>query len=396
MDFTNGQFHWWEGVVEDNLDPTGAGRCKVRVIGHNTPDKSELSRVELPWAYPVLPLNNPHGKIVGLKPGTRVMGFYRDGDMGQDLVMLGTINTGYSGPTGFNEDFPANILTNLADPVDRGGRFGFTDDRLGVGEPIENQPKKTQLIVDDKGRISFEEISDYGNLLVNEINTPRLARGIPQDTYTQAHAQSQSLTSVTKTDGSKINEPQNPYAAKYPFNTVEESDSGHTREVDDTPGAERIKETHRTGTFYEIHPDGSRVTKVVKDDFSVIIGDKGVKIDGICAIHVVGQADFYCESDVQIKTDMNAVVEANRDAKVSAGNDLFGVAGNDVRVKASRDALVTAETNLDVIAGGDMSIQAGGEILFKDISATASNVDEIIKDTIDGKGKARIRVDDPS
>ena len=27
-----GKFHWWEGVVEDNLDPVGSGRCKVRVI----------------------------------------------------------------------------------------------------------------------------------------------------------------------------------------------------------------------------------------------------------------------------------------------------------------------------------------------------------------------------
>ena len=71
-----------------------------------------------------------------------------------------------------------------------------------------------------------------------------------------------------------------PFEALYPFNTVEESDSGHFREMDDTPDHERIKESHRTGTFYEIHPDGTKVTKVIKDDFSVTIGDKGVKVDG--------------------------------------------------------------------------------------------------------------------
>ena len=75
---------------------------------------------------------------------------------------------------------------------------------------------------------------------------------------------------------------------------------------------------------------------------------------------------------------------------------MFAVVENDLNAKVSKSALVTAEENVDVISGGDMSIQAGGEILFKDSSATASNVDEIIKDTVDGRGNARIRVDDPS
>ena len=56
-----GAFHWWEGVVEDNLDPTGAGRCRVRVVAHNSPLKDDISTTELPWAYPMMPLNSPHG-----------------------------------------------------------------------------------------------------------------------------------------------------------------------------------------------------------------------------------------------------------------------------------------------------------------------------------------------
>ena len=127
---------------------------------------------------------------------------------------------------------------------------------------------------------------------------------------------------------------------------------------------------------------------MIKDDFSVTIGDKGVKVDGVCAVHVVGQADFYCESDIKVKTEMNATVTTE--------NDMYAVVNNDMSARVTRDALIAAEGNADLIAGGDMSIQAGGEILFKDSSATASNVDEIIKDTVDGRGNARIRVDDPS
>lgn len=384
-----GKFHWWEGVVEDNLDPTGAGRCRVRVIAHNTPLKSELDTIKLPWAYPMMPLNNPHGKIVALKPGTRVFGFYRDGGVGQDLIMIGTVNIGYGHVLGFDEE--QEVLDNVvvAEPVPRVGDVGFIDDRAGAGGAIENQPQKTKLTYSEEdGKITHENISDYGEYYTNELNTSRLARGVVVGTVAEAQILAQGNTFITKTDETQLQEPLSPFAARYPYNTVEESDSGHVKEVDDTPGAERIKESHRTGTFYEIHPDGSRVTKVVKDDFSVTIGDKGVKVDGVCAVHVVGQADFYCESDIKVKTDMNATVTTKK--------DMYAVVENDLNAKVTRDALVSAEENVDIIAGGEMSIQAGGEILFKDASATASNVDEIIKDTVDRKGKARIRVDDPS
>ena len=53
----SGRFHWWEGVVEDNLDPTGAGRCRVRVIAHNSPSKADLPTDKLPWAYPMMPVS---------------------------------------------------------------------------------------------------------------------------------------------------------------------------------------------------------------------------------------------------------------------------------------------------------------------------------------------------
>jgi uncharacterized protein YjbJ (UPF0337 family) len=86
-------FVWWEGVVEDNTDPHAIGRCRVRCLGWDSASKLDVPTEDLPWAYPVLPLNSP-SKTVGLKPGTRVLGFFRDGENAQDRVMLGVINTG--------------------------------------------------------------------------------------------------------------------------------------------------------------------------------------------------------------------------------------------------------------------------------------------------------------
>ena len=348
-----GNFHWWEGVVEDNLDPAGAGRCKVRVIGHNTLSKTELPTEALPWAYPLLPLNNPHGKLVALKPGTRVMGFYRDGKIGQDLVMLGTVNTGYGNPgnnNGFDESLDPVSLINLAEPVERIPEIGGLDDRVGAGTPIENQPKKIDVV--ELGDTT-NDISDYGVLLVNEINTPRLARGVSEGTITQTHAS--NLGVLTKTNGEQISEPENPYNAKYPYNSVEESDSGHIREIDDTPGSERIKESHRVGTFYEIHPDGSKVTKVVGDDFSVTIRDKNVKVEGACSIHVVGDVDLNCEGS----------------ASVSTGDVLDLTSGGNMTI-TSGGSLTFDGSTMSFVSGGAVNMTSGDIIVLEDTSARAS------------------------
>ena len=87
-------FVWWEGVVEDNTDPLAIGRCRVRCLGWDSASKLDVPTEDLPWAYPMLPINSP-SKIVGLKPGTRVIGFFRDGRSAQDRVIIGSINTGY-------------------------------------------------------------------------------------------------------------------------------------------------------------------------------------------------------------------------------------------------------------------------------------------------------------
>ena len=49
-------FVWWNGVVEDRKDPLFLGRCRVRILGWHTANKSELPTDMLPWAFPIMPL----------------------------------------------------------------------------------------------------------------------------------------------------------------------------------------------------------------------------------------------------------------------------------------------------------------------------------------------------
>ena len=139
-------FVWWQGVVEDRYDPLYLGRCRIRILGWHTEDKTDMPTESLPWAYPVQPIISAAQTGVGISPtgpveGTWVVGFYRDGEQAQEPVFFGTLggipsldskilpDKGFADPRGdttgpvhpqlkrLKKDSPKNILTfNVDDP----------------------------------------------------------------------------------------------------------------------------------------------------------------------------------------------------------------------------------------------------------------------------------------
>lgn len=83
-------FFWWIGVVEDRDDPLRLGRARVRIFGYHTSDKNLLPTTELPWAIALAPLNNPHG-LKSPEESSWVLGFFLDGQIAQQPVMLGVL-----------------------------------------------------------------------------------------------------------------------------------------------------------------------------------------------------------------------------------------------------------------------------------------------------------------
>lgn len=85
-------FIWWVGIVEKRNDPLVQGRCRVRIFGWHTEDKSALPTEDLPWAHPMLPINNPSVNYPGKpKEGDWVVGFFMDGESGQYPIMMGVL-----------------------------------------------------------------------------------------------------------------------------------------------------------------------------------------------------------------------------------------------------------------------------------------------------------------
>ena len=307
------KFVWWMGVVEDRQDPLMIGRCRVRILGYHTDDKTEIPTEDLPWAYPAMPINTkPRGTPVGPVEGTWVMGFFRDGENAQQPVMTHNIDYGYTTSAERNK--------------------GFSDPEPGAS----NRPR----------RPSGESWPDD-----NEINTHRLSRGEKRDTWISRNSTIEGIK--TAAIGGVWDEVPSEYRAKYPYNSVSESESGHVAEVDDTPGAERLVKRHRSGTFEEIFPDGSRMVKVVgKYDDEIITGNKRIFVKND-------------ENDPNAKGDMNLTVEGDLNIRVT-GTLRFDV-GKQFRVKTHGQASIGAIVLQAGVAGekdiGKAPILVNGTLL---------------------------------
>jgi len=109
-------FIWAYGVVESRIDPMFLGRCKVRYISHYAETQNEVSTEELPWTYPMIPINQENS--VGPKEGDVVISFFADGAEMRYPVMIGMLPGVPEEPAEFHlseEDFLIRTIRSYFD-----------------------------------------------------------------------------------------------------------------------------------------------------------------------------------------------------------------------------------------------------------------------------------------
>ena len=298
-------FVWWFGIVENRKDPLSIGRCQVRIFGWHTENKQLVPTRDLPFAHPIIPLGSNTGSMVAPKEGEMVFGFFMDGDDGQYPVMLGTV-------PGIPDGTPR---------IDKG--FSDPRDSSALNQAPRIVTKRTYN-EDSSGAVIEDEAQKRFPSFANEPSVSRLARneGV-DDTIVGVKKQTAVQNILTASEGF-WSEPQTKYAAQYPYNHVYESESGHVVELDDTPGAERVHIAHRTGTFDEMHPDGTRVMKVVKDKYEIVLSDNNVMVYGDCNITINGRGSIFVRGDADLKVggNMKTSVKGTYEV-VSTGNMKF-------------------------------------------------------------------------
>ena len=345
-------FIWFVGVVEDRDDPERIGRVRVRCLGFHTEDLNSLPTADLPWAHVMHPVTDPSMHGMGSTPsflveGSWVIGFFRDAQEKQQPVIIGSLpgnpdkpadhKEGFNDPRSpYSKQLPYARTPNYG-PYPLDGDTYSRDSGHEVGEP-------------DTNRLAQGEASETHNSLIDrrlrrlrgdpEINDETV--GVDDDSDPEITRLGTGVPTATKPylslvqDGAKLetrgwwDEPDpkgiKKYAAvyasgQYPYNHVHESESGHIHEIDDTKGGERLYTQHMSGTFEEIHPDGSKVVKIVGDNYEIIAGSSNVAIFGDVNITTTGTVRELIKGDyhLEVEGDYTQKIHKNHRVKVGAG-----------------------------------------------------------------------------
>ncbi len=381
-----GEFVWWQGVVEDRIDPLKLGRCRVRILGYHTDNKVEgvgIPTEHLPWATPSQPITSAAMNGIGTTPlgpveGTWVFGFFRDGKDAQEPVMTGTfggIPEKVSNPVrGFNDPngiYP--VSTNLNEP---------DTNRLARGSGALPVPSTSTT-----GKTSEDAPSLSYKRKTRTIGTPTALAGDISTTISNSN--NSTLYNFTLwnepnpryggvTNNSTEYLPEVELSSMYPYNHVHMSESGHVEEWDDTPSAERLHKFHKSGTFEEIQPDGTKVTKIIGNEYEITLGYKDVVIQGTCNVTIGGDCRMLYQGDLvqEVYGDYHLNVHGDRRTKIT-GND----AGE---VIADRKWVVNGSCDLKV--GADQIISVTGDRTTRVVGnageTISGNLNEVVMGTM--------------
>ena len=334
-------FQWFVGVVEDRNDPQKVGRVRVRCLGYHTPDKGKLPTADLPWAGVMNPITSATVSGVGQTPlgmveGTWVIGFFVDGEDAQQPCIIGTL-------PGVPNKLPAGL--GFEDPNKNYPKYKETDvNRLAVAD--ENNPHST-LTLRKADRTTNIGNADFNAIDMNMLDTSDavVENNLPED------------------DGTDFSEPQIPYDAEYPHNHVMETEGGHIKEFDDTPGKERIHERHNSGSGYEIDNEGTKVNRVKKDHYTLTSGSHYELIKGTSNVTINKGSRLF----------INASKTGSRD---SADNQHFTIqVGDNGNMNIQLDAgdlnIHTKDGDINMKAGGSINMEAGKEIRMNSLGYSA-------------------------
>lgn len=227
----------------------------------------------------------------------------------------------------------------------------------GVGRTVTAQPIALP-------GIGFSDPSGKYPTYTNEADTSRLMR------HQNIRETIIPDKDNTRTTGVRIagstgtwDQPPVPYNTKYPYNQVLETESGHIMEFDDTPENERIHIYHKTGTFIEVDRNGTKVTRIVGDDYTILDRNGFVSISGNCNITVEGNANLCVKNDLNLEVNgnLNASITGNANWNVEGAWNVSAYAGASYRVNGGFG--VVTKGNANITCGGSFGVSADGKIM---------------------------------
>ena len=362
-------FVWFTGVVEDRNDPDALGRVRVRCLGFHTDDLSDIPTASLPWAHVMHPVTDPCMQGLGNSPsflveGSWVIGFFRDAVEKQQPIIIGSLPGIPQSPPDYSKGFndPRSPFSSQAPyagtptygpyPVDgddydmpSGHDLGEPDtNRLAQGEGAESHDALIKL---RENRQTGIQIATQPNL--SEVSDEAVAE--ERGSFDEPHPRDIDYNNEDSEDFAFYR------AGLYPYNHVFESESGHLTEVDDTPGNERMMRHHAAGTYEEIIADGTKTTKVIGDNFEIIMKDSNVYVGGSVNLTIGGSVRHLVKGDYHLEVEGNYTQKIHKNMRTKIG---LGESGGNLEEEIKGNHGYNISENIKGRIGGDVDITTEG------------------------------------
>lgn len=304
-------------------------------------------------------LSNQVGRTVTGNPGSISMDeaaelFQKDlADMQRDIKTNGTIGPVYARMNRSRQ----MALENMAFQMGVGGLAKFTNmlAAMFIGDWVTayKEARNSRWFSQTKGRASrvsmiilTGNMESYG-IPVNPNQNPngRMARFAMFAAATTAEPSNDPADPWVPEDTRILfKEPPSSYKGQYPYVQTMATEGGHIQEFDNTPGQERYRLIHPTGSYDETAPDGRRTIKSVADAYYMTQADCSTMIGGDNKVNVGGNEVKYNMADVRRQTD---------------GNETIFIRGNETKT-VEGDGTLHVKGNIKIIVEGDADIEVQG------------------------------------
>jgi len=219
----------YRAIIENNISPEKDGRVQVRIFGIHSPNPGSsgnnpwvVKTEDLPWAEVEQSTAFGFGSGIGFSsiPDTGTWVFVRlDHD---------------------NPNYPIVTKAISGKSTKKEGKY-----TLPLKDRLNEQDQNRLQRVEELDKTIHAKINKSRDNVSSSGNSPKV-----QWKDSVSGADVTSFEPISLSDKSK-----------YPNNSVIETKSGHVIEIDDTPGNERIRMYHKSGTYIDFRPDGSKVEK---------------------------------------------------------------------------------------------------------------------------------------
>ena len=225
--------------------------------------------------------------------------------------------------------------------------------------------------------MGFKDPKGKYPLYLNEPDTNRLARHEEIKKTVVYNKELARETNVECAQGRSWNQSPIPYNAKYPFDHVYMSESGHIMEFDDTKNSERYHLYHKSGTWEEIDANGTKVNRIVGDKFEILERNGNVLIKGTANLTIRGDHNVKIENALRVDVSGVTTINVFNDVSMNVSGKMDLSVKEDLNIRAKSINMETYDYgNFNIKSANAVNVQSAFAQSFK--AGASFNVDSMV------------------